>query len=122
MITGSINANREAILPVTVHNGSGTQQYEAVIDTGFNGYMTPSSTEIVRLNLSFQSQVLVTLGEGSQANLREFLATVNWNGQDRDILVLEAEGEPLIGMALLYGYDVWLRVLDGGNVRVEAIS
>ena len=121
MIMGSINADREAVLPVAVHAGTGTQEYEAVVDTGFNGYLTLSSTEIVRLNLSFQSQVLVTLGEGSQANLREFLATVNWNGQPRDILVLEAEGEPLIGMALLYGFDVWLRVLDGGHVKIEAI-
>lgn len=121
MIVGSINADREAVLPVAVQDGAGVQEYEAVIDTGFNGYLTLDGAEIVRLNLVFHSQVLVTLGEGSQANLREFLATVNWNEQERDILVLEAEGEPLIGMALLYGYDVWLRVLDGGHVRVEAI-
>ena len=121
MIIGSINADREAVLPVVIRDGTGTQDYEAVIDTGFNGYLTLSSAEIVRLNLPFQSQVVVTLGEGTQANLREFLATVEWDGQERDILVLEAEGEPLVGMALLYGYDVWLRVLDGGHVRVEAV-
>ncbi len=121
MIIGSINADREAVLPVVIHDGTGTQDYEAVIDTGFNGYLTLSSAEIVKLNLPFQSQVVVTLGEGTQANLREFLATVEWDGQARDILVLEAEGDPLVGMALLYGFDVWLRVLDGGHVRVEAI-
>ena len=65
MIMGSINADREAVLPVAAHAGAGTQEYEAVVDTGFNGYLTLSSTEIVGLNLSFQSQVLVTLGEGS---------------------------------------------------------
>ena len=121
MIIGSINADREAVLPVAVHDGTGIQNYKAVIDTGFNGYLTFSSAEIVRLNLPFQSQVVVTLGEGTRANLREFLATVEWNGQERDILVLEAEGEPLIGMAMLYGFDVWLRVLDGGHVKIEAV-
>lgn len=121
MIIGSINADREAVLPLGVQNGAETQDYEAVIDTGFNGYLTLSSTEIIKLNLPFQSQVVVTLGEGTQANLREFLATVNWDGQPRDILVLEAEGEPLVGMALLYGSDVWLRILDGGHVRIEAV-
>ena len=121
MIFGSISPDREAVLPLEIQDGVGASKYEAVIDTGFNGYVTLSSAEITRPNLTFHSQVFVTLGEGSRANLREFLATVLWNGQERDVLVIEAEGDPLIGMALLYGNDVWLRVLDGGHVRVEAV-
>ena len=121
MMIGSINSDREAVLHLAVHGLTGTQEFESVIDTGFNGYLTLSSAEIASLGLSFYSQTLVTLGDGSNANLREFEAVVNWDGQERDILILEAEGGPLIGMALLYGYDVWLRVLDGGQVKVEAV-
>jgi hypothetical protein len=61
------------------------------------------------------------LGDGSTIDLREFEAVLDWNGQARDVLVLEAEGGLLIGMALLYGFDVWLRVLDGGHVNIEAV-
>ena len=121
MIVGSINVDREAVLPLTVHGAIGTQEFEAVIDTGFNGYLTLSSAEIAELNLSFHSQTMVMLGDGSTIDLREFEAILNWNGQARDVLVLEAEGGPLIGMALLYGFDVWLRVLDGGHVKIEAV-
>ncbi len=121
MITGSINVDREAVLPLAVYGANGTQTFEAVIDTGFNGYLTLSSAEIAGLNLAFHSQTMVMLGDGSTIDLREFEAVLDWNGQARDVLVLEAEGGPLIGMALLYGFDVWLRVLDGGHVNIEAV-
>ncbi len=121
MITGSISPDREALLPVAVYGTGGLQEFEAVVDTGFNGYLTLSSAEIAALGLSFHSQTLVMLGDGSTIELREFEAVLDWNGQTRDVLVLEAEGGPLVGMALLYGFDVWLRVVDGGHVNIEAV-
>ena len=121
MITGSINGDREAVLPIAVYGAIRTQKFEAVIDTGFNGYLTLSNAEIAGLNLSFHSQTMVMLGDGSTIDLREFEAVLDWNGQARDVLVLEAEGGPLIGMALLYGFDVWLRVLDGSHVKIDAV-
>ncbi len=122
MIIGSINADREATLRLGAHGAEGSQEFEAVIDTGFNGYLTLSSAEIATLGLAFHSQSLVTLGDGSQIILQEFEAVIDWDGQGRDVLVLEAEGGPLVGMALLYGFDVWLRVLDGGHVKIEAVA
>jgi len=121
MITGVINADREAMLRVAVQGMVGTQEFEAVIDTGFNGYLTLSSAEIAVLGLLFHSQSFVTWGDGSNIILRQFEAVIDWNEQNRDVLVLETEGGPLVGMALLYGFDVWLRILDGGNVKIEAI-
>ncbi len=107
MITGSISVDREAVLPVAVYGMAVLQNFEAVIDTGFNGYLTLSGAEIATLGLSFHSQTLVMLGDGSMIELREFEAVLDWNGQTRDVL--------------LYGFDVWLRVLDGGHVKIEAV-
>ncbi len=121
MIIGIISPDREATLPIAVHGTDTLQEFEAVIDTGFNGYLTLLSAEIAELDLPFHSQVLVTLGDASNIILRKFQAVMDWDGQARDVLVLEAEGGPLVGMALLYGYDVWLRILDGGHVKVEAV-
>ena len=41
--------------------------------------------------------------------------------QERDILILETDGGPLIGMALLYGYRVTPDVVDGGPVTIAVL-
>jgi predicted aspartyl protease len=50
-----------------------------------------------------------------------YLATVMWNEEEREVLVLQAEGGPLIGMSLLYGYRVILNVVDNGDVIIDTL-
>lgn len=41
MIEGIVNASREAVVPLTVASPAGrTQPIDAVIDTGFSGFLT----------------------------------------------------------------------------------
>ena len=40
MMQGRVNQNCEAILPIVIKNNSTTQQVDAVIDTGFSGFLT----------------------------------------------------------------------------------
>ena len=43
MITGAVNARLDACIPLFVEDGSGqTHPLEAVIDTGFSGFLAPS--------------------------------------------------------------------------------
>ena len=52
MITGVVNANHEATVPLVVHDAHGQQQtIEAVIDTGFTGSLTLPSTLIAVLGV-----------------------------------------------------------------------
>jgi hypothetical protein len=37
------------------------------------------------------------------------------------VLVLAADGGPLVGLSLLYGHRVTLDVVDGGRVSIEAL-
>jgi hypothetical protein len=46
---------------------------------------------------------------------------VDWDGKARRIPVDEAETVPLVGMSLLEGYELTVRVQPGGNVRVRAL-
>jgi len=48
-----------------------------------------------------------------------YLATVLWDTQPREVLVLAAEGGPLMGMAMLYGHRVILHVVDNGDVLID---
>ena len=40
MMQGRVNQNCEAILPIVIKNNSITQRVNAVIDTGFSGFLT----------------------------------------------------------------------------------
>lgn len=122
MITGLINADREALLRLAVYDQDGlAQEIEAVIDTGFSGYLTLPEVVVQTLGLAFHSQTLVTLSDGSMRVLQKYEASIVWDGQDRDVLVLAVEGGVLIGMALLEGSEVVLRVIDGGAVTIRGI-
>lgn len=61
------------------------------------------------------------LGDWRSVVLDLYLATVMWNEEEREVLVLQAEGGPLIGMSLLYGYRVILHVVDNGDVIIDTL-
>ena len=122
MITGQVTANREAVIELEI--GSSNKQIEkveAVIDTGFNGYLTLPSDLVNRLNLQLAGNRRATLGDGNTVVLDVYLAKVTWHGQEREVLVLQAEGGPLVGMSLLYGNRVILTVVNGGDVTVDPV-
>jgi len=123
MIQGTVNSRREAILPLVVGNASGQRQVvDTVIDTGFNGFLTLPSVLITSLGLSWNATDIVTLGDGSEALFDLYAAMIIWDGQYREIDVAESETEPLVGMALLYGYRLQIDAVEGGIVRIERLS
>jgi clan AA aspartic protease len=122
MITGVITPDREAVFRLVVRGPQGQEQrVEAVIDTGFNGFLTLPHPLVAALQLVFHSRALATLGDGSTVALRKYEATVLWEGQDRDVLVLESAGGSLAGMSLLYGSRMTLDIVDGGPLTIEAL-
>jgi clan AA aspartic protease len=92
---------------------------EVVIDTGFNGFLTLPSRVVRALNFPFVGNRRAMLGDGRSVVLDLYLATVMWNEEEREVLVLQAEGGPLIGMSLLYGHRVILHVVDDGDVIID---
>ena len=123
MIIGKVTANREAVIELEIiGSNQRKEKVEAVIDTGFNGYLTLSSDLINYLKLQLAGSRHVTLGDGNVVVLDMYLAKVLWHGQEREVLILEAEGVPLVGMSLLYGSRVILEVVDNGDVTIAPLS
>jgi clan AA aspartic protease len=101
MMTGRVTALREATLRLTVIGpDQRPQAVDAVLDTGFNGFLTLPSHVVHTLRLPFVGHRRATLGDGSIAVLDLYLATVLWHEQEREVLVLQADGGPLVGMAM----------------------
>jgi clan AA aspartic protease len=85
-----------------------------VLDTGFNGFFTLSRPVVQALGLLARGSRRATLADGSIVALDVYRATVQWNGQKRRVLVLQAEGGSLVGTSLPYGSRVVLGVVEGG--------
>ncbi len=122
MMQGVVNLRREATIPLVVGNASGQRQViDAVIDTGFNSFLTLPAALVTALSLPWNASDIVTLGDGSETVFDLYAATVIWDGRYQDIDIAESETEPLIGMALLYGYRLQIDAIEGGIVRIEAL-
>ncbi len=122
MITGVVNTKREAIIQVVVHGPNGqAREIDAVIDTGFTGFLTVPSSLIVSLGLTWRGQAQAELGDGSLHQFNVYEATVTWDGQMRTVETDAADTMPLIGMAMLYGYHLHIQAVEGGIVTIGAL-
>jgi clan AA aspartic protease len=120
MITGRVTAQRDAMVRLVVLDRvHQPHDVDAVIDTGFNGFLTLPRAMVQTLQLPLAGNRRVTLGDGSTVVLDLYLATVLWDTQPREVLVLAAEGGPLMGMAMLYGHRVILHVVDNGDGLID---
>ena len=123
MMTGIVTANREAIITLDIFGpNQQRQQIEAVMDTGFNGYLTLTSETITILRLPLAGHRQVTLGDGNVVVLDAYFARVSWHEQEREVMVLQADGGPLLGMSLLYGNRVTMDIMENGDVIIDEMS
>jgi clan AA aspartic protease len=123
MITGVVTDRREAVIRLRVRGPAGQdQEIEAIIDTGFDGWLSLPSSIIAQLALTWRQRGRALLADGSESVFDIYEATVDWDGELRRIPVDEAETVPLVGMSLLEGYELSIQVHRGGNVIVRALS
>jgi clan AA aspartic protease len=121
MMQGYVNVNYEAIILVVVKNGSKLKSINAVIDTGFTGFLSLPATIIAELDLSWSYRDRATLGDGSETLFDIYEASVIWDGQIREIEINSANTEPLVGMSLLRGYRLHIDTIEGGMVTIAAL-
>lgn len=122
MIRGRVSADRDVTIPLEIASlNRQWRQTEAVIDTGFNGFLTLPPALVHTLRLPLVGNRRATLGDGSVVVLDVYLATVLWHDQEREVLVLQADSDPLVGMSLLYGNRVTLYIVEDGDVLIDEL-
>ncbi len=120
MIEGFVNANYEPVVTLSLQGPSGNaRDIEAVVDTGFNGFLTLPPPLVAELELTFQSEGTAILANGSEEAFGVYGVTMLWDGRPRYVDADAVGPTPLIGMLLLAEHDLSIRVRDGGAVAIR---
>jgi clan AA aspartic protease len=123
MIKGRVNESYEATVKLNLLDATGEdREIEAIIDTGYNGYLTLPTALIEVMGLPWQGQNEVLLADGTSRVLDVYDGIVSWNGRERPIYVDAIDTETLVGMGLLRGYGLRVDVVRDGMVAIEALS
>src|SRR5437879_5850708 len=120
MIRGQVNAQRQAVIPLTVRGPASTQSIEnAVLDSGFSGYIALKPSLIAVLGLPYVETRTLTVGDYRAVDFDLYEVTVEWDGHDRHVLAVSTESGPLVGMGMAQGFRVSMFVVDGGAVIIR---
>ena len=121
MIEGTVNANYEAVVSLSLRGTAGqAREVEAVIDTGFNRFLLLPPALVTELGLPFAYIGQAFLANNTEVSFDVHYVTVLWDGQPRDIEADATGSTPLVGMLLLDRHSLYVEVENGGRVVIQA--
>ncbi|MCY3801056.1 MAG: clan AA aspartic protease [Chloroflexi bacterium] len=121
MIQGMVNASHEAVVALSLQGPEGqAQDIEAVIDTGYSGFLTLPTALVSELELPFAYMGQALLANDDEVPFDVHDVTVLWDDQPRHIKADATGSTPLVGMLLLDGHNLNIEVERGGRVVIEA--
>jgi clan AA aspartic protease len=120
--SGRVNTKCEAVVRLWIRGPSGQAlETEAVVDTGFSGFLTLPQSCVTRLGLLYQGQGGGLLANGTRDSFEVYEAIALWHGKSRVISVHAVESDPLLGIAMLYGSEFAMQVVEGGEVAIHEL-
>jgi clan AA aspartic protease len=121
VITGIVQG-REARIRLTLRGFRGREQeIDAVVDSGYTGWLTLPPAVITALQLRWESFGRGILADGSVSTFDVYQAKVAWDGRLRRVFVDEFDATPLVGMSLLRGYEYKMQVRARGKVTIKRL-
>ena len=119
---GSVTEEFDAVVRLAVRGSQGQlEPFDAVIDTGFNGWLSLPPSMINDLELRWKRQGRAILADGSERDFDIYDAVISWNGQLSRIQIDECDTMPLIGMRLLEGFQLLINVQPEGSVEIRTL-
>ena len=123
MIQGVVNTAYEAVVTFPLQDTEGrTRDIEAVVDTGYSGFLTLPPELVDELGLPFTYMGQAFLANDADVDFDVHYATVLWDGQPRDIEADATGSTPLVGMLLLDGHNLNIEVESGGRVVIRGME
>jgi clan AA aspartic protease len=122
MTVGYISAQFEPIIPLTIRNDvGGSMDTEAVLDTGFNGWLMLTPPIIAQLQLTLFDTAKTILADGQIVSTDLYIVRVVWQGTERIIIADSGMGSPPVGMVMLQDLRVTMDVHYNGEVSIAPI-
>ena len=123
MIEGAVNVNYEPVISLPMRGPEGQmREIEAVVDTGFNGFLTLPPALVAELGLPFRFRGQAVLANGNEETFDVYGVTVLWDGQPRYVESGAVGVDPLVGMLLLDRHNLNIDVADGGRVLIQPME
>ena len=124
MKIGTIDASGEALVPLTVEGlgSEGTQHdVEALLDTGFDGFLAlpPTLIDVLDLEQVSREQYMTASGEIHFTGVYE--AVVVFGDRRRVIDEIVEAAEPLMGVGCLWEFKVCLGFREDGDITLEKL-
>ena len=115
------SADRQVFGSIEVVDAEGRlRPVEVLLDTEFTGCLTLSAETVRQLGLSSVGRRTLKSANGEWSASEAYLATASWHGHLADVLVLESDSAPLLGMTLLWGSRATLETDRQGAPQIEA--
>jgi clan AA aspartic protease len=102
--------------------GNHAVEMEAVVDTGFTGFLALPSDTVEAIRLPYARSMYVNLADGSTIEVAVHTATISWNEEVRAVEVLSTGTRPLIGTLLLDGNELTVHFEDAGLVTLNRLQ
>ena len=120
MIEGAVNAAYEAAIDLLLRGPAGqTREIEAVVDTGYTGFLALPTGLVSELGLAYRTGGGAFLADGSEVSFRVYDGEVIWEGHPRHIEIDATGDTPLVGMLMLDRHSLYVEVEDGGRVVIQ---
>ena len=121
MIQGVVNDAYEAVVAISLRGPAGqAQDIEAVVDTGYSGFLTLPTGLVAEMGLPFAYIGRAFLANDDEVSFDVHDVTVLWDGQPRHIKADATGSTPLLGMLLLDRHTLNIEVESGGRVVIQA--
>ncbi len=122
MIRGVVT-RYEGIVRLPVFGRRGQREVvEAVVDTGYDGFLTLPPTMIRELELEWLSDGHAILADGSECLFDLYEGEVLWDRRRMLIRIDASDATPLVGMRLLEGFELTMQVRQEGPILIKRMK
>ncbi len=123
MISGKVTNNGEATIRLKLLGPTGIEKrISAIIDTGYDGWLTLPPELIAELVLPWSTVGQAVLADGSEIEYDVYEARVVWDRRQREVDIDESDTAPLIGMAMLRDCELNMVVQPHGKITITRLT